>query len=307
MLGDVKSLEPYGIRAFSMRHAVLVFYVLVFALSFGLSLILVGPGAFLGTTTFGRTDAELASAGDLDPLMIVAILTFLGAPLVALLVIALGFGRAGLRDLRSRLFRWRVGIRWYAVALLTAPLLWTAILFALSLTSDAFLTGIITAEDRASLLVAGLVLGLVGAFEELAWPGLATNELSKRHGLLATGLLVGLLWCLLHWPLFAAFDSGAVPRALAVSAIFFFMVPYRVLMVWVYRHTQSVLLAMLMHLALNVWQFVLPGPAMAGVPVLIFNLAFGATLWVFVAAVVAANRRKLSRGEHARATPLNAG
>jgi hypothetical protein len=58
-----------------------------------------------------------------------------GAPsiaLAAILVIALAFGRLGLRDLRSRLFRWRVGVRWYAVALLTAPLLMTVILGALS-------------------------------------------------------------------------------------------------------------------------------------------------------------------------------
>ena len=33
------------------------------------------------------------------------------------------YGRAGLRDLLTRMTRWRVGARWYAVALLTAPLL----------------------------------------------------------------------------------------------------------------------------------------------------------------------------------------
>ena len=74
-------------------------------------------------------------------------------------MIALAYGRVGLRDLRSQLFRWRVGVRWYAVALLTLPLLVTAILFALSLTSKAFLPAIITAEDKASLLVTGLVAG----------------------------------------------------------------------------------------------------------------------------------------------------
>ena len=87
-----------------------------------------------------------------------------------------------------------------------------------------------------------------------------------------------------------------------MAAIFFYFVPYRMLMVWVYDHTQSVLMAMLMHLPLIVFAFVLLTPAKVGVPELIFNLVFGATLWVFVAAVAAANRRKLSRGEHTRAT-----
>ena len=57
----------------------------------------------------------------------------LSPALAGILVIALAYGRVGLRDLRSQLFRWRVGVRWYAVALLTVPLLMTAILAALSL------------------------------------------------------------------------------------------------------------------------------------------------------------------------------
>ena len=70
-------------------------------------------------------------------------------------------------------------------------------------------------------------------------------------------------------------------------------------MVWVYDHTQSVLLAMLMHLPLIVFLFNLVGPAMAGVPELIFNLVLGTTLWV----LPPRSRRptqKAPRGTHAR-------
>jgi uncharacterized protein len=121
-----------------------------------------------------------------------------------------------------------VGVRWYAVALLTAPLLWTAILFALSLTSTAFLPAIITADDKTSLLVAGLVVGLVASFfEELGWTGFATPEIRKRHGLLATGLIVGLPWFVWHLPLYAgsASSSGAVSPALYVAVILFSWLP----------------------------------------------------------------------------------
>jgi uncharacterized protein len=312
--GQVKAMETRqqtSFRAFINRHAVLTFYILVFALM-GAGYILAflggGSGGFLGT------GAEPTSAADLDPLMLLAILP---GPLIiagaGILVIAVASGRVGLRDLRSRLFRWRVGVRWYAVALLTVPLAWTAILGAFSLTSKAFLPGIITAEDKASLLVAGLVGGLVvglvaSFFEEIGWTGFATAEVRKRHGVLATGLIVGVPWMALHVPFYAGIASGAVPPALNVAAIIFYMLAYRVLMVWVYDHTQSVLMAMLMHLMLIVWPFILPGPpAMVGVPGLIFNLVLGATLWIFVAAVMMANRRKLSRGEHTRATPLRVG
>jgi membrane protease YdiL (CAAX protease family) len=162
-----------------------------------------------------------------------------------------------------------VGLLWYAVALLTAPLLETAILYALSLTSKAFLPTMITVDDKASLLVGGLVVGLlVPFFEEIGWTGFATPELRKRHGVLATGLIVGLLWGVWHVPFFAQTASGPVPPALNAAAIvFFWLLPYRVLMVWVYDHTQSVPMAMLMHVSLTVYTFVVPGsPAIAGVP-----------------------------------------
>jgi membrane protease YdiL (CAAX protease family) len=175
----------------------------------------------------------------------------------------------------------------------------TAILFPFWLTSKAFLPDMITAEDKASLLVAGLVAGLVAAFfEELGWTGFATHELRRRHGVLATGLLVGLPWCLVHSPLYLSTYRGPVPLALYVPVMAFsILLPYRVLMVWVYDHIQSVLMAMLMHLSLSASAFLLSSAAMVGVPDLIFNLVLGVTLWVVVAAGTAADRRKRSRPE----------
>jgi membrane protease YdiL (CAAX protease family) len=310
MGGQVKAIETRqqtSFRAFINRHAVLTYVILVFGLTlgpWGLALIAARAGELPGTGD------ELTPLADPDPLMALAWLVGTLSPALAgILVIALAYGRVGLRDLRSQLFRWRVDVRWYAVALLTVPLLMTAILFALSLTSQAFLPAIIPAEDKAWRLVAGLVslvmVGLViSFFEEIGWTGFATHELRKRHGLLATGLILGLPWVVMHLTFYAETASGAVPPALEVAAIFFYFVPYRMLMVWVYDHTQSVLIAILMHLPLIVFLFNLLVPAMAAVPELIFNLVFGATLWVFVAAVAVADRKKLSRAEHTRATPL---
>jgi membrane protease YdiL (CAAX protease family) len=299
----IETRQHPSFRGFVKRHAVLTYFILVFALSWGLPfiIVLVSPGAFLGAGAATSVADYLA----LGPLPYVGLLTGALSPALAgILVITVASGRAGLRDLRSR-FRWQVGVRWYAVALLTVPLLWTAILAVFSLTSRAFLPGIITAEDNSSLLVAGLVLGLIASFfEEIGWTGFATPELRKRHGGLATGLIIGLPWCVLHAPLYATTGSGGIPPALYVPVMAFsILLPYRVLMVWVYDRTQSVLMAILMHLMLIVWPFVLPGsPAMVGVPDLIFNLVVGATLWVVVAAVAAADRTKLLRGEHRRTT-----
>lgn len=77
----------------------------------------------------------------------------MGPSVAGILLTGLVDGRTGLRELLSRLLRWRVGLRWYAVALLTSPLVSTAIILALSLTSPAFLPAIVKAEEKANLVL----------------------------------------------------------------------------------------------------------------------------------------------------------
>lgn len=292
------TLQHTSFQAFIKRHPVLTYYALAFAISWGVVLLVIGgPGGIPGTSE------QIAR---LLPSAIAA--SYAGPAFAGLLLTGLVSGRAGLRDVRSRLLRWRVSARWYAVALLTAPLLLTAIDFAFSLTSPAFLPAIITASDKTSLLLPAIVVGLaVPFFEELGWTGFAIPELRKRHGLLATGLIMGLLWGVWHFPLFSgsASSSGAVPPVLYVAVLLFsWLPPYRMLMVWVYDHTKSLFVAMLMHVPIVVGQFILGSPAMLGVPNVISVLVQGAMLWVVVVAVAVANSRKLSQGENTRTTPL---
>lgn len=262
------------ITAFIKRHPVLVYYALVFAISFGSILIVLGPGGFLGNP--GTSTLQLYVGGPLS---------LLGPSIAGVFLTGLIYGRAGLRDLLSRLFRWRVGARWYTVALLTAPLLTTALLLALSLTP-----AIVTAADKASLLVSGFAIGfLVPFFEELGWTGFAIPELRQRHGILATGLIMGLLWGVWHFPIFSASagSSGAVQPAIYLAVLLFsWLIPYRVLIVWVYDHTKSLLVAMLMHVPIVFDQFVLFPQVLSGVPLMVYLLLFTAGLWIFVIAAV---------------------
>jgi hypothetical protein len=93
--------------AFVKRHPVLSYFALVFAISWGGMRIVVGPGGISGN---GEPS---------EMLVLFAYLAMLADPrLAGMLLTGLVDGRAGLRGLQSRLFRWRVGTRWYAVALL---------------------------------------------------------------------------------------------------------------------------------------------------------------------------------------------
>jgi len=157
------------VKAFITARPVLSYYVVVFALSWGGVLIVVGPAGFPGTTA------------QVERLMPLVILTLLVGPAVGgPLLTGIAFGQAGFREFFSRLFTWHITARWYAVALLTAPLLMLAILLALSLISPVFVPGIFRSEDKATLVLAGLATALgAGFFEELGWTGFSRAR--NRH------------------------------------------------------------------------------------------------------------------------------
>ena len=283
------------VKAYIKGHPVLSYYALVFAISWGgILLVIGGPGAIPGTRD------------EVETLMPFALLTLFAGPSVAgLLLTGLVHGRPGFRDLFTRMTRWRVDVRWYAVALLTAPLLVTAVLLALSLTSLEFLPRLLTASDKTTLLLFGIGWGLVGGglLEELGWTGFAVPTLMLRYGVFGTGLVVGLLWGAWHYLIALWAISGTTPGAISPSiflpALIFYvgsLPAYRVLMVWVYDRTGgSMLLAMLMHASFSASMLTLEPLGLAAVPGSIWALVLAAAWWAVVGAVAVANRGRLSR------------
>lgn len=293
------TLQHTSFQVFIKRHPVLTYYALVFAISWGGLLIVAGPGGIPGKSSY---------VGTLFP---IALAVMLAGPSVAgILLTSLVHGRAGLRAFFSRLLRWRVSARWYAVALLTIPLLVTVVLFALSLTSPVFLPAIVTAGNKITLLLFGIAVGLEGFIEELGWTGFAVPELRKRYGVLSTGLIVGILWGAWHVPITfwaSGSPSGALSLDLFLPPFLFYVAVlpvYRVLMVWVYNRTESLLMASLMHVSLIASTLFILAPPATGVPLMIYYLVLAAVLWLVVAAVAVANSGKFSRGENTSGTPF---
>jgi len=282
-----------SIPAFIKRHSVWTYFALTFAISWGgVLLVIGGPGGITGTS------------GQFDTLLPFVILTLLAGPSTAgILLTGLFDGRTGLREFRSRLLKWRFGIRWYAVALLFAPLLFAALLLVLSLLSSEFLLGIFTAGDKTSHLMMGLMTGLMaGIFEEIGWTGFATPRLRKRYGILATGLIVGFLWAVWHLlPAFwLGFASGTISGALSLVSYlldpFLFLVASRVLIVWVYDRTGGSLLAgMLMHVSLTASSRIFMPLVIAGAPLIIFDVTWAAVVWIIVAAVAKADKNRFMK------------
>jgi membrane protease YdiL (CAAX protease family) len=237
--------------------------------------------------------------------------TLLGPSIAGLIMTGLADGKAGYRGLAARLCRWRVAIRWYAAALLIAPAVFTAGLFALSLRWPVFLPGIVTTSDKTPVVFTGLVAAImVGFFEELGWTGFAVPKLRLHYGVLTTGLIAGALWGGWHilgnavWGGPSSGGHGPYPdevpvvvyMSLASLGLLIGQLPaFRVLMVWVYDCTESLLVVMLMHASLDAATFILGPLAIQGLATLGYGLVVAALMWAVVGVVALANHGHLTR------------
>lgn len=257
------------------RHPLLGYYAAVYAISWGGILIVVAANGF---------DVVHLRAMDTG---IIFVAMLLGPSVAAVAMTAVLEGRAGLSRLKVSLVRWRVGVRWYALALLTVPVLLISVLWSTSALVDAAFAP----RFQWQLFAIGLI---AGSFEEIGWTGFATKRLLARQRLFMAGLSIGLVWALWHMLVdyrqnFNTMGAGwllefAVVYVAALTA-------YRMLMTWVYANTQSLLLAVLMHASYTGWLFVLYPAAPVGQG-MIWQATFAVALWVVVAAVAAGNEHR---------------
>jgi membrane protease YdiL (CAAX protease family) len=171
------------------------------------------------------------------------------------------------------------------------------VLLPLSHLSSAFVPGIATAHDRGTLLLMALgAVGVGGLLEELGWTGFVVPRLLERRSVLVTGLIVGVLWQAWHFLVNLWFSSVASGPIAPWSFILpYFVVgiaqltAFRVLMIWVYSRSKSLLLAVLMHgsLIASTAVPVLTPPAV-GVDFLAWFLGVAVVLWVAVGIVAIA-------------------
>ena len=173
----------------------------------------------------------------------------LGPFLAAIIVTALTKGTAGLKALLSRMVRWRVGLGWYAAALLL-PVAVYVVAVSLSILLGARAS---TAEQFGSwylifpLFAYSLLFPLSGAFgEELGWRGYALPRVQARLWALSAALVIGVIQTAWHLPLFMI-DRSTSPVPLIVGYM-----GLGILATWVFNNTRgSVLLTMLLHASFN--------------------------------------------------------
>lgn len=213
-----------GIKSFVKHHPVVTYFVLAYALTWMLAPLL-------------TISLLLGVVGLLMPAV------------AAIVVSAVTEGRPGVKTLLRRLTIWRVGLRWYAVALGLPMLL------SLGVAASGSLSGAPGPIEFSPISPLTMIIFVLVVGEEIGWRGYALPKLLQSHSALTASLILGVLWGGWHLPTF--FIPGAPQAGIPFIAFLLFTTGASVLFTWLYRHTQgSLLIATVFHGAINSFGFV---------------------------------------------------
>jgi hypothetical protein len=230
--------EKSNWRAWIHSHPLLVFFALVFLITWGIGAIA------LFVPAVGRAFAS--SSALTNPLFYAAVY----APTVSSLALtALLGGSAGLRQLLGRLLPWRAGLEWYLIVLAGYPLAGLLAGRAAGLFGAPQGSMPNWAHFYAALLPA-LVVDPGPLGEELGWRGFALPRMLERWSPLTASLILGLIWGTWHFPAF--FIAGLPQKHMALPIFFLNTISLSVADTWLFLRAKGNLLPpILVHLITN--------------------------------------------------------
>lgn len=181
----------------------------------------------------------------IEPALIPFILVLLPA-LSAIVVSAVIDGKSGVKALLSLLGIWRVGLRWYIVALgLPAVISLTAMSLAILLGTP------VIERSSSAIFFLSPMLFVLAIGEELGWRGFALPRLMESRSAFSASLILGAAWAIFHWPLFLPGQMLAAEGA-SILTHSPTVIVLAILYTWIYQHTRgNVLMAVLFHGAFN--------------------------------------------------------
>jgi membrane protease YdiL (CAAX protease family) len=225
------------------KHTLVIYFILSYAVTWSFQV----P---LALSTRGLIEAQIP--------MPIHYLGAFGPMTAALVVTALTEGTAGIRALTSRWFRWRVGGRYYAFAIL-APIA----LFALAVLVNRFTSGawpdlsLLGEADYLPYLgpAGALLLWLLtyGLGEETGWRGYALPHLQQTRSAASATLILALLWAFWHLPAFFYRDTYVQMGPLGFPMFLVSITFATMVFTWLYNGTGGSLLLVISFHALFNW------------------------------------------------------
>jgi len=183
---------------------------------------------------------------------------------VSLFMTWLTLGKEAMKTIFKRFFLWRVGWKWYLVAILLMPALrFTAIPMTTLLTgipadySHPMIRDIVPLDWPVfAMVIPWILFEVFTNGEEMGWRGYVLPRLQAKYSALVSSLILGVIWSVWHLPKF--FGTGS-----SEGRSFFWFTVYTVsvaiLYTWLYNNTRgSLLLVTLFHASGNTFGMFLP-------------------------------------------------
>jgi CAAX protease family protein len=231
---QVAGRDVRGLRSWIVRHPIASFLMLVYATTVALAFVpqgLTEPGLLPGGAT---------PHGILE--------NVLGSAVPAFIVTAIASGRAGVRDLARRSFRWRVPLRWYAISLLAPPLILLLAVTVLYGLPPLRALGENWPIFTSFLPALAIMIVFNNVAEEIGWTGFTFARLQDRHGPLRAALLTTVFFWLYHVPSFYVETRSWLAAAAVLGFLLLPHLASRFIVGWLYNGSGgSVLIAGLFH------------------------------------------------------------
>jgi membrane protease YdiL (CAAX protease family) len=263
-------------KKFINRHALLLFFIMAFTISW------VGILLSFGQNGLHIFQGQDVLAGKYSSQLILIWLSMLAGPSISgiFLTATIG-GKRGLKRLLRLLLKWEAHIKWYCAALLVFPTILLLIFSSLSFVSGRFYP--------APILIPGLFVGLIGAFfEEIGWTGFATPGLLSRFSFIKTAVILGVIHS--FWHLFADY-LGGVDFYKTLYLVHFFLwiialTALRFFIIWIYNQTGSLLLPILTHASFTGSQLILTPSTLNGAETMLWYAIFAVVLTILVLTII---------------------
>lgn len=185
------------------------------------------------------------------PLLIV--LGTFGPFFAAVTMVSRRSGFRGLAEFVGQAFRWRVGIQWYAAALLAPALIRIGVL-GVHVLKGGTVPDLSDATRWLAIPSTFFLVLLIGGptGEEFGWRGYLLQRVQSVTGVLWASLLIGVISTLWHLPLF--FIAGTAQSHLPFAIFAVRTVALSIISTWLYNGTRrSLLFVLLFHASLNTW------------------------------------------------------
>lgn len=178
----------------------------------------------------------------------VEVTSTLSPGIVAIIMAALRYKKAGLKAIIYKTLYWRLNIKWYLLAILLPPL---CVIPSLCVYIFFLHKQLDFSEWYLPLILFFIFIPFSPLWEEIGWRGFLLPILQSKFNPLTAATVLGLIWGIWHIPMYLTHNPEGSRTPIFLVYFIIGTVPITVLFVWLFNKTGSLLVTIFFHSAIN--------------------------------------------------------